>query len=152
MPSEADHKSTRSRNMASIKNKNTKPELLIRHGLHSRGLRFRIHQAGLPGKPDLVFSSAKTVVFVNGCFWHAHEGCKFFRYPKSNRSWWKAKLDKNRTRDANNIQCLENMGWNCIVVWECSLRNRSESEVAILLNGLEAEIRSHKQIQRKDNA
>lgn len=117
------HPLTRSENMARIKGKNTKPELLVRRAFWSSGLRYRLHDKRLPGTPDLVLSRRHTVVFVNGCFWHAHEGCARFRVPKTNTAWWLEKLDRNRERDAKVIVKLKEAGWKVIVIWECETDN-----------------------------
>lgn len=113
----------RSRNMAAIKGVNTRPELVVRRMLHSRGFRFRLHRKDLPGRPDIVLPKYKSVVFVNGCFWHQHAGCKFAGKPVSREEYWKSKLDRNMARDADNISKLTELGWRVIVVWECELRD-----------------------------
>jgi len=112
----------RSYNMSKIKGKNTKPELIVRSFLFSEGLRYRLHNRKLPGKPDLVLRKHKTVVFINGCFWHGHKGCKYFVLPKTRTDWWKNKIMNTQIRDTNNIEKLENLGWNTITVWECELK------------------------------
>ncbi|ARU31746.1 very short patch repair endonuclease [Sulfuriferula sp. AH1] len=121
---------TRSRMMAGIKGKNTKPELLVRKYLHSRGLRFRLHAKELPGKPDLVFPKYKTVVFVHGCFWHQHPRCKLAVMPGSNIEFWKQKLGANRERDQRNKKMLKALGWRILTVWECQLNDRYLSGLA----------------------
>lgn len=113
-------KETRSRNMSHIHSKNTTPEILVRKYLFSRGLRYRLYDKRLPGKPDLVFPRYKTVVFVNGCFWHCHN-CKHGSIPKSNTEFWIEKLHKNHERDIKNYEELKEMGWNVMIVWECEL-------------------------------
>jgi DNA mismatch endonuclease (patch repair protein) len=115
----------RSRNMAAIRSKGMKPELAVRRLLHTMGFRFRLHGQGLPGIPDLVFSTRRAVVFVHGCFWHQHpsRACKIVRLPKSNLHYWRDKLARNVSRDAQNRAKLRSLGWRVIVVWECSLRN-----------------------------
>lgn len=113
---------TRSRMMSGIQGKNTRPELLVRKYLHGRGLRFRLHVKELPGKPDLVFPKYKTVVFVHGCFWHRHPGCKYASTPNSRKQFWENKLSENVERDAYQIAALGGMGWRVLVVWECELR------------------------------
>lgn len=118
----------RSRCMAAIKGKDTKPELIVRKYLFSRGLRFRIQVSELPGKPDIVLPKYKTVIFVNGCFWHGHEGCKYFRLPKSNVKFWEEKIERNVARDKESMQSLLDSGWNVIRVWECELRNKANRE------------------------
>lgn len=115
-------KLTRSRMMSGIQGKNTKPELLVRKYLHGRGLRFRLHVKKLPGKPDLVFPKYKTVVFVHGCFWHRHAGCKFATTPSTREHYWTNKLSENVARDSYQIAALGGLGWRVLVVWECELR------------------------------
>ena len=112
---------TRSRMMAGIKGKDTKPEIFLRKALHAKGLRYRLGGCGLPGKPDLVFPSRRTVVFVHGCFWHRHE-CKYFKWPSSNVDFWKAKLDGNHARDQRVEGNLIKLGWRVIKVWDCDLQ------------------------------
>lgn len=113
---------TRSRMMSGIRGKNTTPELLVRKYLHGRGLRFRLHAKNLPGKPDLVFPKYKAVVFVHGCFWHRHSGCKYATTPSSREHFWTNKLSENVARDAYQIAALGGLGWRVFVVWECELR------------------------------
>ena len=108
--------------MSQIKGKNTKPEIMVRKFLFSKGLRFRLHDKKLPGKPDLVLPKYKTVVFVHGCFWHGHENCKYFVLPKTRIEWWYEKLSKNNDRDNLVNEKLLNEGWEVIVVWECELK------------------------------
>lgn len=112
----------RSRNMAAIKGKDTKPEMIVRKYLFSRGLRFRIQVRKLPGNPDIVLPKYKTVVFVNGCFWHGHEGCKYFRLPKSNVDFWQTKITRNIERDAETEAELMRLGWKVIRIWECEIK------------------------------
>ena len=135
-------KEARSRNMAAIRGKNTKPEMIVRRGLHSRGLRYVLHGRKLPGKPDLVFPSRKTVVFVHGCFWHAHEGCRAFRLPKTRAEDWKTKLLGNRSRDARNEAGLKALGWRVLILWECDVRGKQPHEISALLDGLAKKIRT----------
>lgn len=118
----------RSRNMAAIKGKDTKPEMIVRKYLFSRGLRFRVQVRKLPGNPDIVLPKYKTVIFVNGCFWHGHEGCKYFRLPKSNVEFWKEKIERNIERDRESMRALLDLGWKVIRVWECELRNKANRE------------------------
>lgn len=115
-------KEVRSYNMSRIRSKDTKPEILVRSYLFSKGLRFRKNDKRYPGSPDIVLPRYNTVVFVHGCFWHRHEGCKYATMPKSNVEFWKNKFDKNKQRDERNHQELEEMGWNVITVWECELK------------------------------
>jgi DNA mismatch endonuclease (patch repair protein) len=112
---------TRSRMMAAIRGKDTKPELVLRSALFARGYRYRLNCAGLPGRPDIKLTRHNAVVFVHGCFWHGHS-CLFFRLPKSNTGFWAAKIDRNRERDLRNYMDLRAAGWRVAVVWECALR------------------------------
>ncbi|AMO67334.1 MULTISPECIES: very short patch repair endonuclease [Spongiibacteraceae] len=118
----------RSEMMSGIRGKNTKPELIVRQELHRRGFRYRLHHKGLPGKPDLVFPKYKTVIFVNGCFWHGHN-CKLFKWPKSNPQFWKEKISGNQVRDEKQRKALEEGGWQVITVWECSLKGKSPHDI-----------------------
>lgn len=117
-------KEERSYNMARIKGKNTKPEVLVRSFLFSKGLRFRKNVKKLPGSPDVVLKKWKCVVFINGCFWHGHQGC--FILPKTNTLFWHHKIERNINRDRENRILLEKMGWHVIVVWECELRGKEK--------------------------
>ena len=132
-------KETRSYVMSRIKCKDTKPEIIVRSYLFSRGLRFRKNDKRYPGSPDIVFPKYKTIVFVHGCFWHLHEGCKYARIPKSNVDYWEKKLYRNRERDKHNQKELEKMGWNVITVWECELK---KNKVEQTLEELYAQITS----------
>jgi DNA mismatch endonuclease (patch repair protein) len=114
--------STRSFNMSRIRGKDTKPEMLVRQYLHARGMRYRLHTKELPGKPDLVFSGLRTVVFVHGCFWHRHEGCRYFVVPKTRTDFWLGKIGRNVANDERQQQELKVQGWRVLVVWECELR------------------------------
>lgn len=114
---------TRSRMMSGIRGKNTKPELLVRKYLHARGLRFRLHVKDMPGKPDMVFPKYRTVVFVHGCFWHHHAGCKYATMPSSRADFWANKLSDNVARDQYQRAALEGFGWQVLVVWECELQD-----------------------------
>lgn len=118
----------RSRCMAAIKGKDTKPEMIVRKYLFSCGLRFRVQVRNLPGTPDIVLPKYKTAIFVNGCFWHGHEGCKYFRLPKSNVEFWKEKIERNIERDRESMQALLDLGWKVVRVWECELRNKANRE------------------------
>ena len=119
---------TRSRMMASIKAKDTKPEKRVRKYLHATGLRFRLHTRGLPGSPDIVLPKFRTVIFVHGCYWHRHRDCRFAYTPKSNVEFWTAKFDENVSRDARNQRSLENLGWRVLVIWECETSDSSKLE------------------------
>lgn len=113
----------RSRRMALVRSVDTKPEMVVRRMVHGMGYRYRLHSRKLPGKPDLVFTSRRAVVFVHGCFWHRHAGCGLARMPKSRVDFWSAKLEGNRLRDVQKIKALEKMGWRVLVVWECELKD-----------------------------
>lgn len=112
----------RSYNMSRIRSKNTKPEELVRKFLFSQGFRYRKNDARLPGKPDIVLPKYKTVIFVNGCFWHGHEGCRYFVWPKNNAEFWEEKITGNIQRNKHNHQLLANQGWRVIEIWECQLK------------------------------
>ena len=114
---------TRSENMSRIQGKDTGPEMTVRRAIWQAGLRYRLHDKRLPGKPDLVFPRLRTVVFVHGCFWHCHEGCKNSRIPKTRSDWWMNKLAGNKVRDMKASDCLRNMGWDVLVIWECEAAN-----------------------------
>ncbi len=131
----------RSYNMSRIRNKDTKPEELVRKYLFSQGFRYRKNDARLPGKPDIVLPKYKTVIFVNGCFWHKHEGCKFFVWPKNNAEFWKEKIEKNAARDARDYELLREAGWQIIVIWECELKSKTREAT---LNKLLLELRTRK--------
>jgi DNA mismatch endonuclease (patch repair protein) len=115
---------TRSRMMSGIRSKNTKPELLIRKGLHGRGFRFRLHDKRLPGKPDLVFPKYSAVIFVHGCFWHMHD-CHLFKWPKTRREFWHKKLLRNQEKDVESYASLKKDGWYILTIWECALKGRT---------------------------
>jgi DNA mismatch endonuclease (patch repair protein) len=126
---------TRSENMSRIKGKDTKPEMAVRRALWAAGLHYRLHDKRLPGRPDLVFRGRRTVVFVHGCFWHCHEGCKDFRIPKTRREWWTEKLGRNKARDSAVRAELESLGWRVIVIWECEVADPQKlASVVTLLN------------------
>lgn len=108
--------------MAAVKSKDTKPEMVVRKYLWSRGFRYRVNNPRLPGHPDIVLRKYHTCIFVNGCFWHGHEGCKYFRMPKTNTEFWERKISRNRERDREEQKQLARMGWHCITVWECELK------------------------------
>jgi len=120
-------KKTRSRIMASVGQRNTGPEMGLRRVLHRQGLRYRLHDKKLPGSPDLIFPRFRTVVFIHGCFWHAHKGCKFATKPSTRKKFWKDKFEANRKRDRRNYEALKKLGWRVLVVWECTIRGLDES-------------------------
>lgn len=119
----------RSYNMSLIHGKDTQPEILVRKYLFSRGLRFRKNDKRLPGRPDIVFPKYKTVVFVHGCFWHGHEGCKYFVMPKTNVEFWQNKIYTNIERDVVINKKLMELGWTVLVVWECELKSKTREQV-----------------------
>jgi DNA mismatch endonuclease (patch repair protein) len=133
-------RATRSRMMSGIRGRDTKIELVVRKALHARGLRYRLHNRTLPGRPDIAFIGAKVAIFMNGCFWHGHD-CPFFRLPASNTEFWQAKIGANRERDLRSLEALHALGWRTAVVWECSIRNRPAEDFAALLDQLEEWIR-----------
>jgi DNA mismatch endonuclease (patch repair protein) len=124
---------TRSRMMSGIRGKNTKPELSLRRALHRLGLRFRIHSAKLPGKPDIVFPKFRAVVQVHGCFWHRHRGCRFATTPASRTDFWQTKFDATLERDKSTELALRSLGWRTAVVWECELKDLGEHAIAAAL-------------------
>ena len=115
-------KEIRSYNMSRIKGKNTKPEMLVRRFLHANGYRYRLHDKKLPGKPDIVLPKYKTVIFVNGCFWHGHKNCKYFVVPKTRTEWWIEKIVQNKKSDSENYVKLTELGWKVITIFECALK------------------------------
>jgi DNA mismatch endonuclease (patch repair protein) len=114
----------RSRNMAKIKGKDTKPEMLVRSLLHGMGYRFRLHVERLPGKPDIVLPRFKAAIFVHGCFWHGHKGCRRAELPATRIDFWRKKISGNIQRDVRNIALLENAGYRCLVLWQCEMKDR----------------------------
>jgi len=125
MSSEVIHKVSeqRSKNMAAIKSKNTKPEIKVRKVLHSMGYRFRLHSKDLPGSPDIVLPKYKTVIFVHGCFWHRHENCKYASTPKTRKEFWNKKFKENIKRDLEIQDKIKNLDWRSVVIWECETKN-----------------------------
>jgi len=119
-------KEKRSWIMSRIKDKNTEPEKRIRSMLHELGYRFRLHRKDLPGRPDVVLPKYKTVIFVHGCFWHRHRGCKYSYQPKSRVEFWKTKFDTNVERDERNTEKLKKLGWRVLIIWECELEQKPE--------------------------
>nr|WP_256350526.1 very short patch repair endonuclease [Pseudomonas gingeri] len=115
--------SDRSLRMAKVRSKGTKPEMAVRRLLFSMGYRYRLHDRSLPGSPDIIFKSKKKVIFVHGCFWHRHEGCRLARLPKSRPDFWIPKLEGNRERDARTLLQLKSQGWDAFVIWECELKD-----------------------------
>ena len=119
--------------MSGIRGRDTKPEMIIRKGLHARGYRYRLHSRALPGKPDLVFPSRKAAIFVHGCFWHGHD-CPLFKWPSTRADWWRAKIEGNRDRDQFVRAELAGMGWRQLRVWECALKGRQRRDPDELLD------------------
>lgn len=126
---------TRSIMMSKIRSKNTKPELLIRSLLHRRGFRFRVHVKDLPGKPDIVLAKYKAVIFINGCFWHGHQGCSLFKLPGTRSDFWEQKIARNQINDNKAIVALLEKNWRIAIIWECSIRgkNRNPAQVITLI-------------------
>ena len=116
---------TRSYNMSRIRSKDTKPEEIVRKYLFSKGFRYRKNDVRFPGKPDIVLPKYKTVIFVNGCFWHKHDGCNYFVWPKNNAEFWREKISANVERDQTSYRQLHQLGWNVLVIWECELKQRN---------------------------
>lgn len=131
----------RSRMMAGIRGSNTRPELLIRRGLHAMGWRYRLHVKDLPGRPDLVFPARRAVIMVHGCFWHGHD-CHRFRWPKSREAFWRNKIAGNIVRDQNVRGQLRGLGWRVLEVWECTLKGRERLPPGDVLGSCEAFLRS----------
>lgn len=122
-------KATRSRMMAGIRSRNTQPELFLRKGLHSLGFRYRLHVKGIPGKPDLVFRKHRALIEVFGCYWHGH-GCRYFKLPATNTTFWKNKIGRNQDRDRGNHDLVIAAGWRCLIVWECAIRQSQRTNDA----------------------
>jgi DNA mismatch endonuclease (patch repair protein) len=122
----------RSALMGRIKGKNTKPELLVRRMLFAMGYRYRLHDRSLPGSPDLVFSKRRAAVFIHGCFWHDHAGCRLAYKPKSNAGFWAAKIQRNAERDVESLEKLAANGWRTLVVWECELTSPEAVKAALV--------------------
>jgi DNA mismatch endonuclease (patch repair protein) len=126
--SDVHSKQVRSYNMSRIKGKDTKPEILVRRFLFSNGFRYRLHDKRLPGKPDLVLPKYKVVVFIHGCYWHGHNGCKYFVVPKTRTQWWLDKITGNQSRDSVHTAALRELGWRVIIVWECELKKDTKDQ------------------------
>lgn len=127
----------RSRTMAAIRSKNTKPELKIRKALHAMGMRYILHDKRFPGKPDLVFPKYRTAVFINGCFWHGHKNCrrKSVKIPMTNTEYWKKKIEGNITRDIINIKAIKKRGWQVLNIWECQISETSINKLHKRISG-----------------
>jgi DNA mismatch endonuclease, patch repair protein len=119
----------RSWNMSRVRSKDTKPERVVRSALHSAGYRFRLHTSELPGKPDIVLPKLRTAIFVNGCFWHQHPGCRKSTVPQNNNDFWQRKLERNVRRDQENRVKLQSLGWKVITLWECQIRDSIEKSI-----------------------
>lgn len=122
----------RSERMRKIRGKDTKPELIVRKFLHSNGYRYRLHDNSLPSRPDIKLSKYKTIIQINGCFWHGHENCKYAQTPASNKDFWRNKIEYNKKKDALNLQALKDLGWKVINIWECELK-KSKREITLSL-------------------
>ena len=136
-------KEQRRTNMSRVRGRDTQPELLLRSGLHRRGLRYRLHRRDLPGKPDLVFPASRGVILVHGCFWHLHN-CPKFKWPKTRRKFWREKIERNRERDETALADLMSVGWRILVVWECALRGAGRRPIGDVLDLCEAFVRNQK--------
>lgn len=126
-------KEIRSYNMSRIKGKNTKPEMLVRKFLHANGFRYRLHVKDLPGKPDIVLPKYKTVIFIQGCFWHGHDQCKFYSVPKTNTEFWVKKINDNKLKDQANLQIIREQGWKVIEIWGCQLKSSLHDDTLNIL-------------------
>lgn len=123
--------------MSRIKGKDTKPELLVRKFLFAQGFRYRLHDKKLPGKPDIVLPKYKTVIFIHGCFWHGHKGCRYYVIPKTRTEWWLSKINVNEVKDSVNTDKLKHENWKVIVLWECELKpDKRQETLTELLNEL----------------
>jgi len=131
----------RSRMMSGIRGADTKPELLLRKGLHARGFRFRLHDRSLPGTPDIVLPRYQAVIFVHGCFWHGHD-CHLFKWPSTRPEFWRAKINRNRTVDAHSFAALGKAGWRQAVVWECALKGKARLPLEEVLSACADWLRS----------
>ena len=146
------NRETRSRNMAAIRGRDTKPELILRKELFAKSFRYRLHRKNLPGKPDLVFPKYNAVVLVNGCFWHGHN-CHLFKWPSTRSEFWKTKINRNKQADKRNIKLLKKEGWYILTIWECALKGKSRKSFNIIIDEviswLENEL-DHKVIKGKN--
>ena len=138
---------TRSRNMAAIKGRNTKPELKIRQALHKAGFRYRLHTKDLPGKPDMVFPRYNAVLFINGCFWHRHD-CHLFKWPKTRQEFWEKKINGNVANDRKKLTSLKEDGWRVGIIWECALKGKTRIPEDVAIQKLAEWLKSnHKTIE-----
>ncbi len=132
---------TRSRMMAGIKGKNTRPELTIRKALHSLGFRYRLHDSRLPGKPDLIFPKYRAVILVHGCFWHGHD-CHLFKWPSSRKEFWRKKITRNQEKDSETLSGLQNDGWRILTLWECALKGRTRKPLEKVIENVSSWLES----------
>jgi len=121
-------KETRSYNMSRIRGKNTKPEMIVRKFLFSKGYRYRLHDKNLPGKPDIILPKYKTVIFIHGCFWHGHEGCRYYVIPKTRTDWWVEKINRNKEKDEESRDKLTRADWRILTIFECELKGKKQEE------------------------
>jgi len=135
-------KQTRSYNMSRINGKNTRPEILVRKFLFSKGFRYRLHVKNLPGKPDIVLPKYKTIIFINGCFWHGHENCKYYVVPKTRTEWWMKKINETKSRDSKILKALSLLGWNVFVIWACEIKSNEFQRVEELISEMKIGSRS----------
>ena len=131
--------------MSGIRGTNTKPELIIRRGLHAEGFRYRLHDQRLPGRPDLVFPKYRAVIFVHGCFWHGHD-CHLFKWPKTRKDFWKTKITRNRLVDDRAVLALQKAGWRICVVWECAIKGRTRLTADRMVDRCVSWLRSKRRI------
>jgi len=136
--SDVHSKTVRSYNMSMVKAKNTKPEMIVRMFLHARGFRYRLHVRSLPGKPDIILPKYKVAIQVQGCFWHGHDGCRYFVVPKTRTDWWMSKIQSNKHNDMKATKALEDSGWRVIVIWECEIKPKFREKT---LDGLVPQIK-----------
>ncbi len=141
MPADTVSPEVRSRMMAGIRGRNTKPELAVRSALHNRGYRFRLHRRDLPGKPDLVFPKHGAVILVHGCFWHGHD-CHLFKWPRTREDFWREKIASNAERDRRQLADLKNAGWRVATVWECALKGRTRLPIETVADACAAWLES----------
>lgn len=127
-------KDKRRKIMSKIRAKNTKPELIVRKYLFSKGYRYRLNVKSLPGSPDIVLKKIRTVIFINGCFWHGHTPCNLYKVPKTNTEWWKEKIERNKARGYKKSMELRQMGWHVITIWECQLRTHTRIQTLYALD------------------
>ncbi len=127
-------KDIRSYNMSRIKNTRTKPEMIVRRFFHKNGLRYSVNEKSMPGRPDIVLKKYNAVVFINGCFWHLHDDCRYAKIPKTNTEWWLEKLKQNKARDEANMRKLREMGWRVFIIWECQLKVENDKLLSDILD------------------